>query len=101
MTTPTLEAVVHNGRVNTEAPADWPEGTNVRIEPVRADELSGMREEDWPTTPEGIAALVQSWNEMEPLEFTPEEEAGLNAWRQKVKEYTIANMNKDLEAPGE
>jgi hypothetical protein len=28
---------------------------------------------------------------------TAEEEAGWGQWRQKVKEYTIANMNKDVE----
>ena len=32
----------------------------------------GMREEDWPTTPEGIAALIAKMDQIEPF-LTPEE----------------------------
>jgi hypothetical protein len=31
------------------------------------------------------------------LLFTPEEEADIAAWRQRVKEFTIANMNKRID----
>ncbi len=91
-----IKAIVRNGRVEIDAPDEWPEGTQVMIEALPQEESLGMREEDWPTTPEGIAALLKSWKEMEPLEMTPDEEAAWNAWRQKVKEYTIANMDKGI-----
>ena len=35
----------------------------------------GMREEDWPTTPEGIAALLAHMDQSEPLEMATDEEA--------------------------
>ena len=86
-----------NGTIVLDGPADWPEGTTVVVEPLPAAESVGMREEDWPTTPEGIAALLKAWDAMEPLEMTPEEEADIAAWRQKVKEYTIAHMNDGID----
>jgi len=41
-----------------------------------------MREEDWPTTPEGIAALVAKMEQIEPI-FTDEE---YEAWRKALAE---------------
>jgi len=55
---------------------------------------SGMREEDWPTSPEGIAALAQRMREVEPLEMTAEEEADLADWRRKRKEYELSKWEE-------
>jgi hypothetical protein len=35
--------------------------------------------------------------EVEPFDMTPEEEAKIEAERQKIKAYTIANMDKGIE----
>jgi hypothetical protein len=45
-----------------------------------------MREQEWPTTPEGIGALLKRWDEQEALEITPEEEAEWQAVRKTQKE---------------
>jgi hypothetical protein len=86
-----------NGTVVLETPTDWPNGMEVIVEPLPAGDSIGMREEDWPTTPEGIAALLARMDQIEPLEMTPEEEAHIAAWRQKTKEYTIAHMNDGID----
>jgi hypothetical protein len=92
-----IKGVWRDGKIVLEHPADWPEGTEVKVEPVGRRETLGMREEDWPDTPEGIARQLALMDDMEGLVFTPEEEAEIAAWRQKIKEYTIANMNKRIE----
>ena len=56
-----------------------------------------MREEDWPTTPEGIAALLKRWDELEPLEMTQEEEAQWEAIRQEENEREKARFLEDAE----
>ena len=56
----------------------------------------GMREEDWPTTPEGIAALLARMDKAEPLEVAAEEEADLAAWRKKQKEYEMSKWEGTL-----
>ncbi len=86
-----------NGAVVLGRAADWPDGTEVIVEPVPSGGPVGMRDEDWPTTPEGIAALLARMDQVEPLELTPEEEADIAAWRQKVKDYTIAHMNDGID----
>jgi hypothetical protein len=35
--------------------------------------------------------------QIEPFEMTPEEEADWLAWRQKIKEYELANFSKRIE----
>ncbi len=67
------------------------------VEPLTQEEFIGLREEDWPETPEAKAEWLKWYDSLEPLEFTPEEEAEWAAWRQKVKDYTIANMHKGID----
>jgi len=57
----------------------------------------GITEEQWPTTPEAIAEWLRWFDAIEPLEMTPEEEAEWQTFRQKIKEYTIAKMEKRIE----
>jgi hypothetical protein len=55
---------------------------------VPAHELYGVESRAW-------------YDSLEPLEFTSDERTDLAAWRQKVKEYTIANMHKGIEGLAE
>jgi len=80
-----LQGTVRHGQVVLDDPAELPEGTRVEVLPVESTRPSlGMREEDWPTTPEGIVALVRRMDEVEPGGWlTPEEEA---AWLADLRE---------------
>jgi hypothetical protein len=63
-----LKGTVKNGQVILDEPLDLPEGTRVEVLPVEPARLTwGLREEDWPTTPEGIAELVARIDQIEPL----------------------------------
>jgi hypothetical protein len=86
-----------NGMVVLETPADWPNGMEVVVEPALSAETFGIREDEWPTTPEGIAALLARMDQFDAIEMTPEEEADIAAWRQRIKEYTIAHMNDGID----
>jgi hypothetical protein len=95
-----IRGTYRNGQIILDGPppADWKDGDTVWVEPNPvAGESVGIREEDWPTTPEGIAELLAKMDQVRPLELTEEEERELEAWRQKVKAYTTANMNRDIE----
>ncbi len=52
-----IKGVFRGGKIEFAPPPDWPEGCEVVVEPVGAEPAPGMPEEDWPTTPDGIAAL--------------------------------------------
>jgi ABC-type phosphate/phosphonate transport system substrate-binding protein len=85
-----------DGTVVLDTPADWPNGTEVVVEPLNGEAV-GLREDEWPTTPEGIAALLARMDQLEAIEMTPGEEADVTAWRQKIKQYTIAHMNDGID----
>jgi hypothetical protein len=94
----TIRAIWKNGQIVPDAPVDWPEGCRLRIEPeTEQAESNEMGEEGWSNSPEAIADWLSWYDSLEPLIFTPEEEAELGAWRRQVREYTIANMNKSVE----
>ena len=60
-----------------------------------------MSDEDWSNSPEAVADWLAWYDSLEPLEFTADERTDLAAWRQKVKDYTIANMHKGIEGLAE
>ena len=70
------------GKVILDSPADWPEGTEVNVHPADVYVGIGMREEDWPTTPAGIAALAARMDQVEPGWLNTEDEA---AWRAALR----------------
>ena len=92
-----VKGIYHNGQITLNSATDWPDDCEVIVKPILKEESYGIRDEDWPTDPEGIAALAASMGEFEPIEMTSQEEADLAAWRQKLKEYEIARMQQDIE----
>ncbi len=84
-----IRSVVKNGRVEVDAPPDWPDGTPVRVELG----LNGQSEYDdeSPETPEEIQAWLRWYHSLEPIVMTPEEEAAWEADRKMQKEFDIAN----------
>lgn len=90
----TIMGTVRNGQIVADQPVEWPEGSRVVIEPAADEETLGIREEDWPTDPEGIARHLALMDQIEPLEMTPEEEAAWQAARKAQKEWEKANFDK-------
>lgn len=91
MSTTTIEGTYHAGRVDLDKQVDWPDGCRVRVELEY-----GMREEDWPDTPENRAEILRRMEAVEPLEFTSEEEAEIAAARAAVREVTLAAVRKQM-----
>src|SRR5438477_12277036 len=82
-------SVVKNGRVEVDAPPDWPDGTPVRVELG----LNGQAkyDDETPETPEEIEEWIRRFRETEPIEMTPEEEGAWKAGLQAQKQFDIAN----------
>ena len=75
-------------------PPEWPDGTEVEIHPLGQ---AGRDEEEGPMPPEEIARTLAAMDQVEPFDMTAAESAELEAWERKVKEYTIATMDKGIE----
>jgi hypothetical protein len=89
-----IKGVFRNGQIVMKEPVDWPEGTELRIEPADEPTSYGLRDEDWPTTPEGIARHLALMDQIQPLEMTPEEEAEWEAARKERKEWDLAHWEE-------
>ncbi len=78
-------SVVKNGRIEVDAPPDWPDGAAVRVELG----VNGQAnyDDERPETPEEIEAWIRWFHSLEPIVMTPEEEAAWQAGRQAQKEF--------------
>ncbi len=80
--------MVKNGRVEVDAPPDWPEGSLVRVELG----LNGKATDDErPETSEEIEESIRRLQAIEPIEMTPEENAAWEAGLKAQKKFDIAN----------
>jgi hypothetical protein len=78
-----LQGTIKTGQIVLDAPGALPEGTRVEVLPIQgARPTLGMREEDWPTTQEGIAALLARMDQVEPGWLSPDDD---DAWRGAVR----------------
>lgn len=81
---------------------NWPEGFEVDVLPhepngdTASEEKWGMHESEWPTTPEGIEALIARMDSREPVELTPEEERKWNEGLRFFGEYTREQVRKQM-----
>ena len=80
--------VVKNGRIEIEAPLDWPEGSPVRVE--LGLNARSLYDDEKPETPEEIEEWIRRFREIEPIEMTAEEEAAWKAALKERKEFDIA-----------
>ena len=78
-------SVVKNGRIEVDAPPDWPDGTPVRVE----HGLKGQTkyDDERPETPEEIEEWLRWYHSLEPIVMTPEEEAAWAADRKMQAEF--------------
>jgi hypothetical protein len=97
-----LQGAVKNGQIVLDEPAELPEGLRVEVLPIEAARPTlGMREEDWPTTPDGIAALLARMDLVEPGWLSPEDDAAWRATLRAQKEIEKARFFEDADALGE
>jgi hypothetical protein len=96
-----IAGTVKNGHVVLDQPSHLPEGTRVEVMPVSAAHPArGMREEDWPTTPDGLAALLARMDQLEPGWLDEEDEAAWRAALREQREHDKRQSSLDAERTG-
>src|SRR5262245_52690663 len=93
-----FHGTIHNGQIVLDEPASLPDGTRVEVVPIPSERLTvGMREQDWPTTPEGIAGLLARMDKVEPGWLSPEDDAAWRAGLHADKEREKSQFMKEAE----
>lgn len=93
-----IKAIWTNGQIVPVEPIDWPEGSELLVEPVSPHQYKiGMSEEDWHDDPESIAAWVAAVEKIEPLIWKEGEEEEYQRHREESRKFNIEAVRKQLE----
>ncbi len=93
-----IKSIVKDGRVSLDAPPDWPEGCAVIVEPIpAAGEKIGIDESEWRDDPASLADWDAWIKTIEPLEFTPDEDAALARFNEEMRRYNIEAVRRQME----
>jgi len=78
-----FEGTIKNGQIILDVPVALAEGTRVEVMPISEQPPTlGMREQDWPNTPDGIAALLARMEQVMPGLLSTEDD---DAWRAALR----------------
>jgi hypothetical protein len=85
-----------NGTVVLESAAAWPDGTEVVVRLPTA-EAKGLRDNDWPNSPEGIAAsLARAWTKLNCLKRRGNKMRNWMPGPRRFDDCTIVDTNTTL-----
>ena len=89
-----IKGTVKDGRLEIVVPTNWPDGTEVIVQPVSPERSFGVDEEDWSDSPEAISEWLQWYDSLEPLIFREEERAAWGIARREQKDLEKATFNE-------
>jgi hypothetical protein len=93
-----IKSIVKNGRIELTTPPDWPEGCEVIIEPVApVSERIGLDEAEWRDDAASLADWDAWLKTIEPLEFTPEEQAAFAKFDEEMRRFNIEAVRQQME----
>jgi hypothetical protein len=93
-----IRATVRSGRLELDAPPDWPEGTEVLIEPMNSrSEKIGIDESEWSDGPANLADWDAWIQTIEPLEFTPEESERAAEFDKRMRLYNLDAVRRQMQ----
>ena len=92
-----IHAIWKNGQIVPTQPVDWPDGTALAVEPIaeplETDSPGDLLGDD----PQSIARWLAWLASLEPLSFSPEEEAALQSARQQRRDWEKARFDERAE----
>ncbi len=93
-----IKATVRSGRLELDTPPDWPEGTEVLIEPMNSrGERIGIEESEWSDDPASLADWEAWIQTIEPLEFTPEESERMTTFNNQMRQYNLDAVRRQMQ----
>jgi len=93
-----IRAIIKGGRLELQVPPDWPDGTEVLIEPIQtAAEKIGIDESEWRDDPASLADWEAWIRTIEPLEFTPEETVRIAEFDEKMRRFNVEAVRRQMQ----
>lgn len=92
-----IRATWKDGRIVPLDPIDWPDGTQLFIEPHISNEPPlGLREDQWRDDPQSIAEWNAWVDTIEPLEYTKDEIRAHEEFEAKMREFNIEAVRREM-----
>lgn len=91
-----IRATWTNGRILPSEPVDWPEGSELVVEPVPSSEGIGLDESTWRDDPQALADWETWIATVEPLEYASGERESLARAREEFRRYNIEAVRKQM-----
>ncbi len=96
-----IKATWLNGRILPAEPVDWPEGSELIVEPMTAPaEKIGLDEAEWRDDVEAVADWDVWLRTIEPLALSDEERAAFARYREEFRRYNLEAVRRQM-ASGE
>jgi hypothetical protein len=93
-----VKATWHGGKIMLAGPVDWPEGSELVIEPLPAPaSRMGLDESQWRDDPSSRADWDEWIRTIEPFDFTPEEEAEFNEFAAQMRQFNVEAVRRQME----
>jgi hypothetical protein len=96
-----VKATWTNGQILPGEPVNWPEGSELVVEPVDTHgDKTGLDESEWTDD----SAAMNDWDSwlttIEPLVLTPNERAAFAAFEAKMREHNLDAVRRQMEIEG-
>lgn len=82
-------------------PVDWPEGSELRVEPVPSSEKIGLDEGEWRDDAQSIADWIDWVDTIEPLIRSDEARADMDRYREEHRRFNIQAVRQQMKLAGE
>src|SRR3954462_4087196 len=92
--TKTIHAIWKDGRIVPNQPVDWPDGTALTVAPIGDAPLAEPEGNLLGDDPESIGRWLAWYDSLEPLVFTPEEEAAWQAARRERRDWEKSRFDE-------
>lgn len=94
-----IKATYRDGRFIPDEPVDLPEGHPVVVEPLTVQhQRICIDESECSDTPESLAAWDAWIRQIEPLEYTPEEEVAFARSDEQMRQFNREGVRRQMEA---
>ncbi len=95
-----VKATWMNGQIVPAEPVDWPEGSQLVVEPIATNGAEiGLSEDQWREDPESIAAWVAAVEQIEPLIWENGEREEFERYDADQSRFNIEAVRKKMHDP--
>lgn len=96
-----IRAIWTNGRILPAEPVNWPEGSELVVEPMTSTaEKIGLEETDWRDGAEELADWEAWLQTIEPLVLSEEERAAFARYREAFRRYNLEAVREQMASGG-